>query len=369
MFFSKTVNNHARKTILTAPLDWGLGHATRCIPIINQLNALGHNVIIAADGPVKLLLQEEFPQNLFIPLPGYKVVYSKNGFWLPLKLFMQLPRLVFTILKEHFWLKKMVKKYQVDMIISDNRFGLYHSTIPSVYITHQLFIKTGNRFSEWIAQRIHSWFINKYDECWVPDFEKGDTIAGILSHPEIELSNTKYIGCLSRFEKQEGTEKKYQLLILISGPEPQRTIFENKLLEQIKNFEGKILFVRGLPGKENKAASSTNGNNIILKNHLPSGELCNAIQQSEMVICRSGYTSVMDLIKLKQKAILVPTPGQSEQKYLADHLHKQNIFFTVSQDKFQLRQSLNSAMQFNFKMPDADMSIYKKVINDFINRQ
>jgi len=368
MFFSKTVNNHAKKTILTAPLDWGLGHATRCIPIIHLLNALGHNVIIAAEGPIKFLLEEEFPKNLFIPLPGYKVVYSNSGFWLPLKLVMQLPRLVLTILKEHFWLKRMVKKYQVDLIISDNRFGLYHSTVPSAYITHQLFINTGDHFSEWIAQRIHSLVINKYDECWVPDFEKGDTVAGILSHPKKKLSNTKYIGCLSRFEKREELEKEYQLLIIISGPEPQRTIFENKLLGQIKGFEGKILFVRGLPGKENKGASSINGNNIILKDHLPSGELCNAIQQSEMVICRSGYTCVMDLIKLKQKAILVPTPGQPEQEYLADHLHKQNLFFSASQDKFDLKESLKSAMQFNFKIHDEDMNIYKKVINDFINR-
>jgi predicted glycosyltransferase len=202
----------------------------------------------------------------------------------------------------------------------------------------------------------------------VPDFENEDAIAGVLSHPKKTLNNIKYIGCLSRFEKQKGLEKEYQLLILISGPEPQRTIFENKLLEQIKNFEGKILFVRGLPGKENKAKLSTSNNNMILKDHLPSDELCKVIQQSEMVICRSGYTSVMDLIRLKQKAILVPTPGQSEQEYLADHLHEQKVFYSVSQDKFQLKESLNSATHFKFKIPDADMNVYKKVIGDFVNR-
>lgn len=375
MFFFKTDNNYARKTILTAPLDWGLGHATRCIPIIEELNKAGHKVIIAAEGPVKVLLQQEFPNNLFIPLFGYKIKYSRTSFWLPFKLLLQSPTFLFTVIREHFWLKRTVKEYQVDMIISDNRFGLYHSIVPSVYITHQLVIKTGNYLSEWIAQRIHSWFIKKYNECWIPDlpagqagFEKGNTIAGVLSHPEIILPNTKYIGCLSRFEKQENLGKEYQLLILISGPEPQRTIFEKKLLEQITNFIGKVLFVRGLPEQENNASLLTNFNNIIIKNHLPSDELCIAIQQSEMVICRSGYTSIMDLIKLKQKAILVPTPGQSEQQYLAGHLHKQHMFYSVSQHKFRLKEALNDAMKFEYKIPDTDMNLYKKVVNDFINQ-
>jgi uncharacterized protein (TIGR00661 family) len=375
MFFYKTVKNQAQKTILTAPLDWGLGHATRCIPIIRELNELGHNVIIAAEGSIKSLLQKEFPANLFIPLGGYRITYTKSGFWLPFNLFLQFPKIAVAVIKEHIWLKKMVKQYQIDAVISDNRFGLYHRNVLSIYITHQLFIKTGNNFSESAAQKIHGWFIKKYDECWVPDlpageagFENGDGIAGKLSHPEKKLNNIRYIGCLSRFEKQEGLKKEYQLLILISGPEPQRTIFENKLLEQVKNTDGKILFVRGLPGTAGKAALSVKSDNIVLKDHLTSDELCSAMQQSEMVICRSGYTSVMDLIKLKQKAILVPTPGQSEQEYIAANLHEQQIFFAVSQDKFQLQESLKSASKFKFNIPDTDMDIYKKVISDFTQR-
>jgi hypothetical protein len=227
MFFYNSDNNQVKKTILTAPLDWGLGHATRCIPIINELNKAGHQVIIAAEGQVKSLLQQEFPHHLFIPLPGYKVRYAKSSFWFSVKLLLQSPRIISTIIKEHWWLEKVVKEHKVDMIISDNRFGLYHKAIPSVYITHQLFIKTGNPFSEWIAQRMHGWFIKKYDECWVPDlpagqagFENRYTIAGMLSHPKKQLSNIKYIGCLSRFEKHDEIKKEFDLLILISGPEP-----------------------------------------------------------------------------------------------------------------------------------------------------
>ena len=368
MFFSKSVNNQAKKTILTAPLDWGLGHATRCIPIIRELNQLGHKVIIAADGPGKSLLQQEFPDNLFITLAGYRITYSKSRSLLVPHLLLQSPGVIFSVIKEHFWLKKMVKEYQVDIVISDNRFGLFHHTAPSVYITHQLFIKTGNRFSDKIAERIHRWFIKKYTECWVPDFEKINSIAGILSHPKKIASSTKYIGCLSRFEKQENLEKEFQLLVLISGPEPQRTIFENKLLEQIKSFEGTVLFVRGLPEQQNKPSVAVTPGKIVLKSHLSSGALCKAIQQSEMVICRSGYTSIMDLIKLKQKAILVPTPGQSEQEYLAEYLYKQNVFYSVPQHKFQLKESLNNAMKFECKIPEIDMNLYKRIISDFINQ-
>jgi len=369
MFFYNSDNNYAKKTILTAPLDWGLGHATRCIPIIRELNDAGYKVIIAAEGPVKELLQREFSENLFIPLEGYNIKYAKNPFWLPVKLLAQVPQLFLIINKEHRWLKKVVKEYRIDMIISDNRFGLFHKTVPAVYITHQLFIKTGNSFSEKIVQRIHRWVIKKFDECWVPDFEKENDIAGLLSHPAKSLNNIKYIGCLSRFKKKEHREKENKLLILLSGPEPQRSIFENLLLQQVENFKGKILFVRGLPGNIHTApATQTCKANIIFKTHLPAEELCDAIQQSEMVLCRSGYTTIMDLIKLQQKAILVPTPGQPEQEYLADYLQSKNVFYSVTQHNFNLLAAIKGAEQFSYNIPEVDMQLYKKAIHAFIKK-
>lgn len=369
MFFYNSDNNYAKKTILIAPLDWGLGHATRCIPIITELNENGHKVILAAEGPVKELLQQEFPQNLILPLKGYKIKYSKSAFWLPAKLLIQLPQILLIINKEHGWLKEAVRKYRIDMVISDNRFGLFHKTVPAIYITHQLFIKTGNSFSEKIAQRIHRWIIKKFDECWVPDFEKENGIAGVLSHPAKSLNNIKYIGCLSRFEKKEHQEKENKLLILLSGPEPQRSIFENMLLQQVENLKGKILFVRGLPGKIQTApVTQTHKANIIFKTHLPAKELCDVIQQSEMVLCRSGYTTIMDLIKLQQKSILVPTPGQTEQEYLATYLQSKNVFYSAPQHNFNLLASIKEAEQFSYKMPEVDMYLFKKVVHAFIKK-
>jgi len=173
-----------KSRILIAPLDWGLGHATRCIPIINELLANNCEVLVAAENGTKSLLQKEFPQLVFLPLAGYRIKYSYQRSLFPLKILLQSPGLIYSICKEHHWLKKTVKTYNIDAVISDNRFGLFHSSIPSVYITHQLLIKTGNNFGEKIAQKIHYWFIKKYSICWVPDFEGDNNIAGELSHPK-----------------------------------------------------------------------------------------------------------------------------------------------------------------------------------------
>jgi len=274
------------------------------------------------------------------------------------------------IYREHQWIKRVVKDYAIDAIIADNRFGVYHSGVKSVYITHQLLIKTGRDFAEKIAQRIHFWFIKKYSFCWVPDFETKENIAGELSHSAIHPSNIKYIGCLSRFEKKEIVSKKYDLMLLISGPEPQRSIFEQILLVQLQNFEGTVLLVRGLPGIKEKEEKILGENlqkpTLIIKNHLPSDELNVAILQSKLVISRSGYTTIMDLVKLGQKAILVPTPGQTEQEYLARHLMSQQYFYATSQDGFILTDALKQAGAFPTSIPAFDMELYKKVVGEFV---
>ena len=358
-----------QKTILIAPLDWGLGHAARCIPIIKELQSYHIRIIIAADDPVKTMLKQEFPQLLFIDLSGYKIQYSRNKKWFHLKILFQLPQIITGIIKEHNWLKKTVKKYTVDAVISDNRFGLYHSTIPSVYITHQLFIKTGNGLSEKIAQKIHGWFIKKYKQCWVPDFDGAVNIAGVLSHPNVLPANVKYIGCLSRFEKTATVKKEINLLIILSGPEPQRTIFENILFAQLKEYTGKVLFVRGLPTMcQDLVFTNESGlqKEIIIKNYLSASELNTALQSAELVLCRSGYTSVMDLLKLNQKAVLVPTPGQTEQEYLAAYLSQQQIFCTASQEGFLLQDVINKVNSFSYQIPVYDMELYKKIIQLFV---
>ncbi|MCW3092186.1 MAG: glycosyl transferase family 28 [Ferruginibacter sp.] len=370
MILKKINKSTKKRSILVVPLDWGLGHATRCIPLIKELLLNDCDVIIAAEKTTKSLLQLEFQHLTFIPLKGYHIHYSKKGNGLALTLLSQIPQILLAIYREHQWLKKVVKKYTINAILADNRFGLYHSSLPSVYITHQLLIKTGSRLSEQIAQKIHYWFIRKYSQCWVPDFEGTQNIAGELSHPSKLPPRTHYIGCLSRFEKIEGVQKKYDLLIMISGPEPQRTIFEKLLLIQLEHFQGKALLVRGLPLGDKKsnlpAWTNAESSQVVIKNHLSATELNLVVQQADLVICRSGYTTIMDLAKLGQKAILVPTPGQTEQEYLATHLMKEQLFYAAAQEGFSLTAAIKNAAGFPLALTTPGMEQFKRTVYDFV---
>jgi len=359
----KKFNNLSKRhRILIAPLEWGLGHATRCIPIMKELLNQDCEVLIAAEGATLYLLKQEFPALTFLPLKGYRMKYSRKKYFLSWKILAQFPKILFTIYNEHKWLKKIVKENKIDAVISDNRFGMYHAAIPSVYITHQLLIKTGNTITERIAQRIHYYFIKKYNECWVPDFEVNG-LAGELSHPKKLPQKIKYIGALSRFELND-VKKKYDVLISISGPEPQRTIFEDQILNEMRPYTGKVLFIRGLP--ENDKEIKNENHLVEIKNHLSAKQLNEAILQSGIIISRCGYTSIMDLIKLQKKAILVPTPGQTEQEYLAKHLMETKMFYTISQKDFVLQNALQQAHSFSFCLPEYNMEQYKNVIDEFV---
>lgn len=357
-------NNSSKKyRILIAPLDWGLGHATRCIPIIKELIDLNCDVLIAADKKNFLLLKKEFPNTVFLPCKGYKIRYSRSKKYFSLQLFFQLPKIIFSIFREKNWLSKMVKLHSIDAVISDNRFGMYHKKIPSIYISHQLSIKTRNKFSEIIAQKIHYYFIKKYSACWIPD-KKINGLAGELSHPKKIPQNVVYIGPLSRFKPIKDPEKVYDLLITISGPEPQRSIFEKIIIQQLKDFAGKALVIRGIPSEENFYSSLNDS--ITLVNHLPANELNTIIEQSKIIISRSGYTTVMDLAALEKKAILIPTPGQTEQEYLAKYLSEKKYFFTAEQKSFSLQEALEKYSSFPFQIPGLSNAEYKKTMYEFV---
>jgi len=354
-----------KRRVLVAPLEWGLGHATRCIPIIRELLALDCEVLIGAEAAARALLEKEFPQLQFLTLKGYRLRYSRKAYRLPIKILLQFPKMISSIYNERRWLKKAIRDHKIDAVISDNRFGLHALSVPCIYITHQLTIKTGSRFTQLIAQKIHYHFINKYKECWVPDSEGAVNLAGVLSHPErLPKIPVRYIGPLSRFEKKE-VEKKYDLTVVISGPEPQRTIFEKLLLDQLSDQAGRVLFVRGLPG--NSASNVSVNTNIEVHDHLSSEDLSEAIQRSSMIISRSGYTTVMDLIKLQKPAILIPTPGQPEQEYLAQYLMDEKLFYCVEQKDLLLKRALQNAASFSFRNPITDMGDYRESLKTFVH--
>jgi uncharacterized protein (TIGR00661 family) len=347
--YDEKMNLGGKPRILVAPLDWGLGHATRCIPIIYRLLEQGHEIFIGAEGAIKKLLQQEFPNIEYLPLKGYQVNYGRTRGGLFLSMVKQIPKIITTITYEKRWLKQIIKRYKIDIVISDNRFGLYHTEVYSVFITHQLLIKSP--LLQTFLQRLNYHFINKYDECWVSDFNEPPYLAGVLSHPKkMPATPVKYIGLLSRFGKPEKKESKY-ILILLSGPEPQRSILEKIMLDELATFSEPVLLVRGLPGSNSLLSVK---DNVKYLNHLPAKQLEEAILNASFVIARSGYSTIMDLLKFKKKAILIPTPGQTEQEYLASHLLQENLAFCTGQEGFNLYETLKAANVFNYSFYERD---------------
>ena len=352
--------------VLVAPLDWGLGHATRCVPIIERLLAEGHEVVIAADGYPLRFLRREFPHLDWVKFEGLKVEYADGQSQVSAML-RQLPRFLRDIWREHKRLKEIVRMYDIDMVVSDNRFGLWCRGVYSVYMTHQLMVKMprGLEWMEWAVWRFHRWFIKHYDECWVPDIDGEGNLSGDLSHKYPLLKNTKFIGVLSRFSSENvewedvrveaealDLQQRYDVVAVLSGPEPHRRNLEKQITDnrlqitddsqqstvnsqqtltpseqssrppktggQYKIVSGQqsLLIVQGLPEDDLRLAEHRDGVDYIP--HLPTRLLQWYMQEAEEIVCRSGYSSIMDLHTIGRKAHLIPTPGQTEQIYLAE---------------------------------------------------
>ncbi len=323
-----------KKNILIAPLNWGLGHATRCIPIIKALETQGYNPIIASDGVALEILKKEFPKHQTLILPSYEIEYAKNGANFKWKMLKNSPKMVQAILNEKKIIKKWVKEHNLSGIISDNRLGVQSKKIPSVFITHQLNVLTGN--TSWITSKMHQYIIKKFTECWVPDAEKSPNLTGKLGHLKKPSFKIKYIGPLSRLQKQ-ALPIKYQLMVLLSGPEPQRGMLEEILQEQVQQFKGNVVFVKGKIEAEQKTYQIEN---TTFYNYMNTEQLQKTINESNFVLSRSGYTTVMDLAKLGKKAFFIPTPGQYEQEYLAKKLKKEGLVPYAKQEKFTIENLL-----------------------------
>jgi uncharacterized protein (TIGR00661 family) len=318
------------KTILIAPLNWGLGHATRCIPIIKALQENNFTPIIASDGIALELLRKEFPYLKALELPSYHIEYARNGRNFKWKLMKNLPKMIEAIREEKRIVQRWIKKYEIDGIISDNRLGVFSNKIPSVFITHQLNVMTGN--TTWITSKIHQNIIKKYDACWVPDVNTKLNLTGKLGHLENSFLNLRYLGPLSRMHKM-ALPIQYDLMIILSGPEPQRGMLETHLTEEVKRFKGKVVFIRGVVEIEQKKEQIEN---VTFYNFMKTRQLEQTFNESEKVLCRSGYTTIMDLVKLNKKAFFIPTPGQYEQIYLAEKLQKEGLVPYATQDNFKI---------------------------------
>ncbi len=322
------------KKILVAPLNWGLGHATRCIPIIEALENNGYIPIIASDGVALQMLQKEFPHLQSLELPSYHIEYAKNGAFFKWKMIKNSPKMIDAILQEKKTIRQWIDEYDIAGIISDNRLGVYSKKIPSVFITHQLNVLTGN--TTWISSKVHQHIIKKFNQCWIPDVETKPNLSGKLGHLENPEENIKYIGPLSRLHRKP-TDKKYDLMVILSGPEPQRGMLEEQLTQEMGQFKGKVVFIKGKIEPEQKIEQVSN---VTYYNFMNTEQLENTFNESEIVLCRSGYTTIMDLAQLGKKAFFIPTPGQYEQEYLAKKLKKEGLVPFAKQEDFKIENLL-----------------------------
>jgi len=317
-----------------APLNWGLGHATRCIPVIKALIKYDFQPILAGDGDSIRLLRQEFPELTYYELPSTEVVYAEKGNFLKYKLLAQAPKLMRAVKLEKKRTQEIHKLEKLSGIISDNRFGVRSDDIPSIYITHQLQVLSGATTA--LSSQYHRQIINKFKECWVPDFESNE-LAGKLSKPGKGKLALKYIGPLSRFSRHP-QNKRWDIVAVLSGPEPQRGILEAKIKEELRSYSGKSLIVKGVVEGKQKMESE---GNLTIVNFMLHEELCDVIEQGELILSRSGYSSVMDLYELGAKAYFIPTPGQFEQEYLAEHLKQKGYADFSEQASFYLNKLMN----------------------------
>ena len=315
-----------QKHILFAVLNWGLGHATRSMPVIRNCLDAGHKVTIASDGFALDFLRQSFPDVRSIELPNYQVQYVSNN--VTANAFHNARKVTTAINRERKVIKNWLQSHTCDAIISDNRYGCYDASVPCAIITHMMRLPGTRPIIDSIGSSLIARRLSAFDQVWIPDTPQR-TLSGDLS--VYSGQNSRFLGILSTMTLA-ALPREYRLTCVLSGPEPQRSIWEAELLEKLQHVSGRHTLVRGIAGNE---ASHQHGNTTVHQ-YLHRSELNSLINTSEIVICRSGYSSLMDLAVLSKRAVLVPTPGQPEQEYLAQRMSLRPGYFIQHQGDMDL---------------------------------
>ncbi|MFM7216732.1 MAG: hypothetical protein ACKO1U_01790 [Bacteroidota bacterium] len=313
-----------KERVLIAPLDWGLGHAARCVPLIRRELKAGNEVVVAGSGNVAAFLKSTFPDLESLHLEGYGIRYYRG---LPawVSILLQTGSILHSIKREQHWLNELLRNRSFDKIISDNRYGLWSKQVKSVLVTHQLFLQLpsiAKPFSNIVDKLLHR-FHHNFDECWIPDTEGADSLSGNLSHGKKIPDNTRFIGWLSRFEElgktaSDSTSIPFDTVVILSGPEPRRTVLENRLFKRLSASADRTLFIQGLP----QSLTRHEKGHIVFWPTASDDEIRVALTNAKRIFCRPGYSTLMDLMTLKVEATLIATPGQTEQEHLAELMRK-----------------------------------------------
>ena len=356
-------------TILFCPMEWGLGHAVRLVPMINHSIRNGDRVILAADGVPERFYRNRYPDIMLVRLPFYQVTYSHKGHFFR-KLLTQVPGMLRAIRKNRRQLKWMVESMQIDLIITDHRYGMHHPGVQSVFITNQLWLRAprGLHFGEPLVYALHLFALRRFSEIWIADFREWPGLSGRLTHPWWLPRKSHYIEPVSRFEgapiDEEAKSGRYQVLALLSGPEPQRTLLEEELMRVLGDNGIKALILRGKPrDKAGDFGEMQEVGSLTLLDHAPDEALADYITTIPVIVCRPGNSTLSDLIALGRGALLVPTPGQTEQEYVAGSLFERGYFGICRQGTLTPDVIMNFDDQSfrRFKKPDG--AVWKKLLS------
>ena len=353
--------------VLVCPLNWGIGHAARCVPVISHLQKNGFRVMIGADGLPLEFLRQEFPELPYCHFPGFTPSYPANGSMV-IKMLAQIPAFIAGVFREHQLIKELVRDHDINLIISDNRYGVWQKKVRNILIIHQIMIKVPRwlKYSEPLLYLVNRLLISRFDECWIPDLPGDDNLSGDLSHKYLVPGNAKYIGLLSRFGQGSVLrEKRKYLLALISGPEPQRSIFEQILSKQLSCIDMPVIILTGKPGSSEEV--QTHGN-VTLIPHLPTCELQDLLYSASAVICRPGYSTIMDLAATGTKALLIPTPGQTEQEYLAAYHEQKGHFYFMKQSEANVAKGLDRLKNYKGITVTTKNILLEEQITSLINK-
>jgi len=325
--------------VLVCPLDWGLGHASRMIPVIQRFTESGYQIFLGGSGKSGELLKMTFPELPYIQIPSTEIRYARDPHWLLLKLICQIPGLILSAIREHQYVKSIIEKHRINILVSDNRYGLFCRKAYCIFVTHQIspVLPPLLKWAEYPLYLMLRIIIGKYNECWIPDTPHREmNLTGKLSHRFKIPENAKYVGILSRFTSMydmpiKEPPEKYELAIILSGPEPHLTILLQSVLALTRKMERKTIIITGFNTKY--PVNSISNTMITVVSHLDQHQFYQVIKNAGVIICRSGYSSIMDLIALQKTAILIPTPGQTEQIYLAENLTRMGYFSYLRQDQ------------------------------------
>lgn len=330
--------------IIYSICSWGLGHATRSLPILRQLiNENHHLTVISHDRSLQLLKNELKDAVEYEDIPDYPMLVSKNTQQFIAKSLVYWPLFIKRMESGLQHLGKLLKDIPCDRIISDGRYDMYSKHIPSFFISHQIRIMNPLRLHlfERGSEIFNEFFFKRFQDIIIPDY-KENNLSGDLSHnlKKIDENQLHYVGLLSDFEKKS-LNKDIDYFISLSGPEPQRTILEQKIRTQLNHLNGTVIMSLG----KTEETISTPDDHIKIYSYLSKEKRENLLNRSKLVISRSGYSTIMDLAVIGTQAFMIPTPGQIEQEYLAQHLKQTNICHSTTQHNLNLSEDIPLALK------------------------